>query len=192
MAVIAVDKCVRNLLTKRVVLREELGEALLLQAANAWLFPRAHFQLSLNKALQTSMRLTGADFGNIQLLDPESGTLKIVAHRGLRQPFLEFFNEVHSGQAMCGTAMKLRQPVFVRDVTADPIFRDNETIEVMLAAKARSERSFPLITTSGRLVGVMSSLYRAARDCTHHQMHVTKLLATNIADFIQYKLYTWV
>jgi hypothetical protein len=55
----------------------------------------------------------------------------------------------------------------------------------MLAAEARAVRSFPLIARSGRFMGVISSLYRAAKPCTYHQILTASALATNIADFLE-------
>ena len=71
----------------------------------------------LERILDTAIFLTGADKGNIQLLDPESGTLAIVAHRGFERPFLEFVDRVHDQSAACGTAMICGEQLTVEDVT---------------------------------------------------------------------------
>ncbi|HVQ76853.1 MAG TPA: PAS domain S-box protein, partial [Candidatus Binatia bacterium] len=58
----------------------------------------------LSEILDAAMAITGADMGNIQLLDESSGVLAIKAQHGFDQAFLDFFARVHGGQAACGTA----------------------------------------------------------------------------------------
>jgi len=47
-------------------------------------------------------RLQNADFGNVQLYDPETKTLEIVAHRGFQRSFLDYFSSVNEPGAACG------------------------------------------------------------------------------------------
>ncbi len=176
----------RKLAAAKNDLKTELEAVRSFQWANKHLIVDSrNFYPTLFRALLASMDITRADFGNLQLLDESKGTLKIVVQNGFGPRFLDFFNSVHPGQATCGTAMKKLQSIFVKDVTASPIFRDNETVEVMLDAESRSVRSFPLITKSGRLVGVMSSLYRASTACTGEQIFVAETLAKHVANFIE-------
>ena len=60
--------------------------------------------------------LTEADRGNIQLLDTQSGVLKIAVHRGFESPFLTFFASVSSDDAAaCGAAIRCAQRIVVED-----------------------------------------------------------------------------
>ena len=181
----AMHKSMLRVLDQRVVLQRQLSETMLLHSANAWLFRPANVGVALSKVLKIAMNITDANFGNVQLFDAERETLKIAAHHGFHAPFLEFFDEVHTGGTACGAVLQRRERVFVRDVTADPIFQDNQTIEVMLAAEARAVRSFPLVATSGRFMGVLSTHYRSAKSCTRHQILLANLLATNLANFLE-------
>ena len=58
----------------------------------------------LLEIVDAAIAVTGADMGNIQLLDHASGRLRIVASRGFDRPFLEFFDTVQEGHAACGMA----------------------------------------------------------------------------------------
>ena len=42
----------------------------------------------LRGVLDAAIELQGADFGDVQLLDSQTGTLRIVAHRGVGEEFL--------------------------------------------------------------------------------------------------------
>ena len=56
----------------------------------------------LGAIVEAGIAITGADMGNIQLL--EDGALRIVSQRGFEAPFLDFFDVVHNDQAACGSA----------------------------------------------------------------------------------------
>ena len=65
---------------------------------------------TLNEALDATMELQGADFGDIRLYDEATRTLKIVAHRGLGQEFLNRFetvdaSETTSVERRCGAGL---------------------------------------------------------------------------------------
>jgi PAS domain S-box-containing protein len=150
---------------------------LLLQASDA--------RELLLEIVDAAIAVTGADMGNIQLLDRDSDALKIVAHRGFEGPFLEFFNAVHGGQSACGTAMRTGKRVIIEDIAASPVFVGTAALEVMLAAGARAVQSTPLVSRSGRLVGMLSTHYRAPRRPTDRDLHLVDLLARQAADCIE-------
>ena len=53
-------------------------------------------------ALDVAVEELGADFGHVQLYDPESETLRIVAQRGFDQTFLDYFARVVAGPPRSG------------------------------------------------------------------------------------------
>src|SRR5262249_34099023 len=117
----------------------------------------------LLEIVDAAIAVTGADMGNIQLLDRDSGALKIVANRGFERPFLEFFDAVHDGKAACGTAMQSGKRVIIEDVAASPVFAGKPALAVVLAAGVRAVQSTPLVSRSGHLVGMLSTHYRVPR-----------------------------
>ena len=104
---------------------------------------------------------TRADMGNIQLFDPRTGCLLIHVHRGFHEPFLQFFNSVHPGQAACGAALHSARRVIVPDVTDSPVFLNSDCLEAMLDAQVRSVQSTPIVGKSGRIWGMLSTHYRS-------------------------------
>src|SRR5262249_30226901 len=52
----------------------------------------------LNEIVDAAMAIAGSDFANIQLLTPGSSGARIVAHRGLPQSWLDYWNEVSPGE----------------------------------------------------------------------------------------------
>ena len=56
--------------------------------------------------LDAAIAVTGADMGNLQLIDDASGSLVIAAHRGCSEPFLRFFATVATDEnSACAAAL---------------------------------------------------------------------------------------
>lgn len=142
----------------------------------------------LDEILGTAITLSGADMGNIQLFDDRSGALKITAHRGFQQPFLDFFASVYPEYggcgASCGAAYAQQQKVIVEDVAQSPIFVGTPALDVMLAAEARACQSTPLLSREGRLVGMLNTHYRKPVQANELNLHFVELLASQTADII--------
>src|SRR5262249_42962669 len=119
------------------------------------------FSHLLDEILNEAIGITGADMGNIQLLEGEN--LKIVSQRGFEAPFLDFFNSVQKGQAACGPALRNCVQVIVEDVAGSPIFAGTAALDVLQAAGVRAVQSAPLVSRSGRVLGMFSTHYFAPR-----------------------------
>ena len=77
---------------------------------------------NLNAVVDTAIAITGADKGNLQLLDSTTGALTIVAQCGFEKPFLKFFASVRDDASACATAMRSGERVIVEDVQESEIF----------------------------------------------------------------------
>jgi PAS domain S-box-containing protein len=143
------------------------------------------FPVLLHDIVDAAVEITRADMGNIQLF--EDGVLKIVAQRGFEQPFLDFFNTVHHGEAACGTALERAKRVIVEDVANSPLFEGTPALGAMLAAGARAVQSTPVISRSGRLLGIFSTHYRTPRRSGERELRVLDVLVRQTADLIERK-----
>ena len=137
----------------------------------------------LYDVLDAALEITGAQMGNVQLLD--RGTLKIVAQRGFRAPFLEFFAEVDNGSASCGEAMRRGDRVVVEDVISSPIFANTRALEVLLEAGARAVQSTPIVNHSGTLVGIFSTHFCEPHRPDPRELRLLDLLARQAGAFIE-------
>ena len=62
---------------------------------------------ALDEILAGAMELLGADMGIIRILDPTGGILRIEAHRGFKQEFIESFPEVSASRdSSCGRTLQ--------------------------------------------------------------------------------------
>lgn len=111
----------------------------------------------LDKALAEALSLIGADRGNIQILDPETGALTIRAQRGFDTEFLDYFATVNDDRSACGRALTQCAQVVIADVNTDPGFAGHR--EIAAASGFRAVQSTPLLDGQGLLVGVVSTHY---------------------------------
>jgi PAS domain S-box-containing protein len=142
----------------------------------------------LSAVLDTAIWVTSADKGNVQLYDEDSKTLSIAAQRGFSRAFLEFFAEVDASEASaCSGALASGKRVEVRDVENSPIFRDAASLRVMLQAGARAVQSTPLVSSTGTVLGMVSTHFAAPRELNERERRLLDLLARQAADYIERK-----
>ena len=167
-------------------LRQSLEDVTRMQQVSTRLLQAGDFSLLLHDILDAAIEITGAQMGNIQLL--EGDVLRITAQRGFDRPFLEFFDAVHGEQAACGTALQRGERVIVDDVLKSPIFVGTSALEVMVAAGARAVQSTPLVSRSGRVLGMFSTHYqRAPQQPSERALRLLDILARQAADLIEQK-----
>jgi PAS domain S-box-containing protein len=134
--------------------------------------------------LDAAIAISEADFGTVQILDAATGDLKIVAHRGLPDAWLEFWNNVSGGRGACGTALQRGERVIVEDVTKSPIFLGSDALAVQSSVGIRAVQSTPLIGRSGELLGMFSTHWRAPHRPSDGTLRLLDLLAREASEVI--------
>ena len=138
---------------------------------------------ALEHVLTTAIDLQGAELGNVQLYDSDSGRLRIVAQHGFDSGFLERFASVTADDpTACGRALSSRQICQVPDVADDAEY--GPYLEAATSAGHRAVQSMPLIARDGALVGVLSIHFREPRDFSDRDRQLGELLAHHAADLI--------
>ncbi len=138
----------------------------------------------LGEIVEAAMAIAGADMGNLQLVDPRSGCLRIVAQRGFDQAYLDFWNSVLEGEGSCGTALAQGKRQIVEDVARSHIFAGKPALDVQLAAGVRAVESTPLAGRSGQPIGMLSTHYRTTHRSDERTLQLMDLLAKQAADII--------
>ncbi|HEX6527709.1 MAG TPA: STAS domain-containing protein [Streptosporangiaceae bacterium] len=111
-------------------------------------------------AVTEAIRVSGADTGNVQLVDPATGALRIIAQQGFNREFLDFFEIVHDEESACGTALAAGAPIWVPDVARSPIFTGTPALDIMLNAGALAVASVPVRADDGHVTAMISVHYR--------------------------------
>ena len=138
----------------------------------------------LQEILRAATEIAATDKGNIQLVEPETGLLRIVAHQGLNQRFLDHFRTVDESWGRCGAASRTGDRVVVEDVTESPMFKGTPDLDVLLDAGARAVQSTPLPSRAGRHLGVISTHFSTPHTLAEAEVRLLDLLARQAADAI--------
>jgi signal transduction histidine kinase/ActR/RegA family two-component response regulator len=146
------------------------------------------FQECLDAILCTAINLVGADKGNIQLFDAQSGALKIAAQRGFDRAFPDFFAEVAPGEAAaCAVAMKSVSRVLIEDVTRSDIFNEQASLQVLINADVRAVQASPLTGSQGNLLGMILTHFANPHRFSERELRLLDLLTRQAADFLERK-----
>jgi two-component sensor histidine kinase len=123
----------------------------------------------------------------VQLIDQGSGALTIAAQRGFAAPFLKFFEHVRDDGSACATAMRSGERIIVEDVTVSEIFIGQPAQQAMLDAGARAVISTPLTSSTGNLLGMVSTHFGRPHRPSERQLRLIDLLARQTADYLERK-----
>jgi hypothetical protein len=127
------------------------------------------------QALENVLSLARAERGNVQLADPVSGALKIVAHHGFDAAFLDHFAVVDDDSSACGRAAGHGAQLLISDVITDPGFEPHR--DIAAASGFRAVQSTPLADEAGRVLGVVSTHYPRPYALSARDMRIIKRFA---------------
>lgn len=175
----------RDLLDLEDQLETEIRDLNILRSLSSRFFKGGDFDAVLQEILEAAIALTDADKGNLQLLDPSTGMLKIVVQKHFKSPFLKFFEYVDAGEATaCGAALKRMERVILEDISRGPVF-DDETREVLLEEDIHAVQSTPLVSWEGRLLGILSTHFCRVHTPAERELRLVDILARQAADMIE-------
>jgi PAS domain S-box-containing protein len=140
----------------------------------------------LQEILKVAIEITGADKGNIQLVDRVTGMLYMTNYSGFDPPFIKFFREDTRFSA-CRHSIDLQQRVIVEDIRKSAIFVGTPSLKVMVEAKVLAVQSTPLISSAGHVLGVISTHFTSPSRPTEQEIRLMDLLARQAADYLERK-----
>ena len=156
-----------------------------LRDLSARLVAEGDVQVLIDEILAAAVTITNADGGTLQLLDPTTQELKFAAVKGLDPALIASFERVSvRSQSSCGQALSSGQRAWVEfDVP------ENEDPDGSLRRHAayglRSAQSTPLISRSGRVLGMVSTHWRERRTLSDRDGQFLDLLSRQAADLIE-------
>jgi PAS domain S-box-containing protein len=148
--------------------------------------PGADFSACLDAILAASIELSSADMGDLQLLDPGTSTLRIVSQRGFSEEFVRYFGIIDSSQdTSCAEATRTARRVIVEDVQTHPLFAGRPSLEMIRRAGVRAVQSTPLLSSAGKVLGVISTHFRQPRRFGERDLDWLDLLTRQAADYVE-------
>lgn len=138
-----------------------------------------------DEILAAAVFIAKADGGSIQLLEAGSNDLVFAATRGLDPDLVGKFERISAKSGTsCGKALASNQRVMVRfgeDEGAEPDIAHR----THLAFGLKSAQSTPLISRTGRVIGMFSTHWRQVRVLQERELRFLDLLARQAADLIE-------
>lgn len=110
----------------------------------------------LSEIVDCAISLTQADFGKIRLVDVH-GELEIAAARGFEDSQLASWERLRERRGSSGAALDRKGRVVVEDVETSALFIGSRALEFLRTAGIRAVQSTPLLSSSGRPLGVLST-----------------------------------
>jgi GAF domain-containing protein len=150
-------------------------------------FEETHnIQSVLDQALAQGLCLSEAELGNVQLMDWKTGYLTIASQQGFGEEFLTFFKNVttRDGSA-CARAVRRGEPIIVEDVMSDVEFTSCQAIACR--AGFRAVQSTPIVSSSGALIGVLSTHFPSPHKPSDATMASLRVLARATANAIIFR-----
>jgi two-component system CheB/CheR fusion protein len=141
----------------------------------------------LEEILGAVIELQGADFGKVQLLDRNTGTLEIAALRGFKQEYIDYLKHAHVGDAPAyERALRQCKQIIVEDVNVDASYASLR--DAAAQAGYRAVLATPLFDLAGDPLGVLSVHFRKPHRPEARALRLAEIYARQAADVIALKL----
>src|SRR5262245_28713328 len=157
-----------------------------LQEISTLLIQEGNLDALYGRVLDAAISLMSADMGSMQTFRPERGELRLLAWRGFHPESAAFWERVHLGSACaCGVALSTGRRVIVPDTEACDFMVGTGDLDAWRRSNIRAVQSTPLVSRSGRLLGMISTHWREPHQPTERALRSLDVLARQAADLIE-------
>ncbi|HKW52488.1 MAG TPA: ATP-binding protein [Stellaceae bacterium] len=167
----------------------ELAAARRLQEISTLLIQEGDVDTLYGHIIDAAAAIMRADFASMQMLYPErgkGGELRLLAFRGFDPQAATFWEWVRADSGCtCGAALRTGKRVIVSDVARCEFIAGSEDQKVYLESGIRAVQSTPLVSRSGRLLGMISTHWRAPHEPAESDLRLFDVLARQAADLIE-------
>jgi len=173
----------------RAQLEVELSDTKLLQSLSATLIEENNVELLYGKILDAAVAIMRSDMASMQAVDEKENALRLLGWRGFPADFGEVFKFVRTDTGTsCARARNLSQRVIVPDVEKCDFILCSPDLAGHRQAGIRAVQSTPLLTRSGRLVGMISTHWRHPHEPSERDLRLLDILARQTADLLERRL----
>lgn len=163
----------------------DLRDTQLLRDLSVRLTTEENIQALYQEIMAAAIAVTQADAGTVQILDEATQDLVLLATQGFERTMTDHFYRVNaSSHTPCGIALRSGIRSFVDfDVPAseDP----QGSMRMHVAAGYRYAQSTPLITRTGKPIGMVSTHWRTHHRPSERELRFLDLLVRQAADLIE-------
>ncbi|MGF1937854.1 MAG: GAF domain-containing protein [Nostoc sp. ChiQUE02] len=179
------DKDITKRKQAEAAIESDLKDTQLLHELSARLVTEGDIQTLYQEIIAAAIALTRADAGTVQILDEATQELLLLATQGFERNMTEYFYRVNaSSNTPCGIALKTDARMFV-DFDVPESEDPDGSMRMHLEAGYLSAQSTPLITRSGKAIGMVSTHWCKHYRPTEHELRFLDLLGRQAADLIE-------
>jgi PAS domain S-box-containing protein len=169
-------------------LATELAAAQRLQETSTLLIQEGNTEALYRQILDAGIVIMRSDMSSLQMLDDGQGALRMLASRGFDPTFAQTFEWVRpDAKTSCSAAWRSGHRVVVPDVETCDFIAGTTALEEHRKAGIRAVQSTPLVSRSGRLIGMISNHWRQPHQPAERELRLLDVLARQAADLIERK-----
>ena len=171
-------------------LQAELADTKLLHSISAQLIYDESVESLYDRILAGAVSIMRSDFASMQMLDHErgrGGELRLLAFRGFTPEAAAFWEwvGVDSAGSTCGAALRTGKRVIAVDIEKCDFMKGSEDREMFLQTGIHACQTTPLLSRSGRILGMISTHWRQPHEPSERDLRVFDILARQAADLIE-------
>jgi signal transduction histidine kinase/transcriptional regulator with GAF, ATPase, and Fis domain/ActR/RegA family two-component response regulator len=162
----------------------ELATARQLQEISTQLIQSDNVDSLYQQILDAAITIMGSNMASMQVLT--QGKLRLLAWKGFHPASAALWErvDVDSGSS-CGAALSTGQRVIVPDIEKCDFIIGMPSFDAYCKSGIRAMQSTPLLSRSGRMLGMISTHWREPRQPTEHDLGLLDVLARQAADLIE-------
>jgi PAS domain S-box-containing protein len=160
--------------------------ALRLHQISTMLIQEGNLSALYDRVLDAAIALMSADMGSMQTFHPEQNELRLLAWKGFHPESAVFWERVHLNSAStCGMALSAGSRIMAPDTEVCDFMAGTDDLDEYRRSDIRAVQSTPLISRSGRLLGMISTHWREPHQPTERALQSLDVLARQAADLIE-------
>ncbi|BAY75475.1 CheB methylesterase [Nostoc linckia NIES-25] len=141
-------------------------------------------QDALSDLLDRAIAMHRTDMGYIHLFERRSCTLELAVQKGFEPSSFPYFRTVNiTDNSPCMSAVRAGESIIVEDVETNPMF--NSYRAIASAVGYRAVQSTPLTSSSGSLLGVLSTHFRQPRQFLPWEMKLLNMHARYAGNLLE-------
>ena len=168
------------------LLAEELRNSRLLRDLSVTLVTGDGIQAITGELLDAAIQITGADFGSMQVLRRADAKLELLASSGFDEATVGAWKLVPADACAAGArALATEQRYNAPEIAACELMQGTATAAFYAAVGIRAVQYTPLVSRSGRIVGLLATHWREPRDSDEREFVLLDVVARQAADLIE-------
>src|SRR5262249_36139962 len=165
---------------------EGQDESLRLQEISTLLIEEGNLDSLYRRVLDAAIDLMSAHIGSLQSFSPEQRELRLLVWKGFHPDSAAFWERVGLESATaCGAALSVGHRVMVPDVEACDFMAGTADLDAYRQSGIRAVQSTPLVSRSGRLLGMISTHWLEPHQPTERAFRLFDVLARQAADLVE-------